>query len=74
MAAAAAVPTTTVIATSDHRVPFIDPSCQKMICSREAVSPTNMSRASAAPANAFTAIPVSSRVTASVRPCERAAA
>ena len=55
----------------DHNAPFSDPSCQNTICSRVDVVPRNVKNAMPAPAIALIAMPVSSRVTTSVRPPDR---
>ncbi len=70
----AGVPAVTTMRTSIQREPLSEPSCQKMICSRLAVSVAKRMSASPALAKAFTAMPVSRSVTTSVRPRERAVA
>ena len=53
---------TTTTPTWFHIAPLSEPICQKMICSREDVGARKTMKEMIAPATAFTAIPVSTRV------------
>ncbi len=60
------------IATAFQVAPLRLPSCQKTIWSRAAGLATNVKNAMRPPAKALIATPVSTSVTTSVRPSERA--